>query len=96
MQFLKVPFVKSTMYPVAQFRQFTDCERQPEQLIWQVPQMFVRELAKVSDGQFTAVTQVLVTEFRNVPEGQEVHVRASETHVLHWVEHRMQMFPGSG
>ncbi len=84
------------MYPVAQLMQFTDCETHPEQLIWQVPHMFARELAKVPDGQFMAVTQVLVTEFKNVPEGHEVHVRASETHVLHWVEQRMQMFPGSG
>ena len=95
-QFLNVVLLKSTIYPVAQVKQLVDWVTQPEQLMWQVAQVLVKELANVPVGQLVEETQVLVTEFKNVPEEQDVHVKASVTHVLHEVEHLIHVLPGSG
>ncbi len=63
--------------------------------MWQVAHVLMRELANVPEGQFVPDTQVFATEFKNVPDGQEVHVKASVTHVLHIAEHLIQVLPGS-
>ena len=96
MQFLKVVLLKSTIYPIAHVKQLVDWVTQPEQLMWQMAQVLVKELANVPVGQLVAETQVLATEFRKVPLGQEVHVNASVTHVLHDTEHLIHVLPGSG
>jgi hypothetical protein len=42
--------------------------------MWQLAHVLMLEFANVPEGQFVPETQFFVTEFKNVPDRQDVHV----------------------
>ncbi len=78
MQFLKVEFEMSTMYPVAQDEQFFASDTHPLQLASHDEHLFVVISAYVPNGQLVEDTHVFVLVFRKVVVGQDVQLVGSD------------------